>query len=142
MKVGRFAPVVLVLAVTGCQPEDPSRNPQPAGDGKPWTASGDAVRGADLFKKNQCENCHPGGANNLEPDKPVLVPNFFERFPTKAALVKRIREGGTAMPPFEEDRISAADLEDLIAYIVHMNKTGSTEVTVDSDPRPVPSGAQ
>ena len=87
----------------------------------------DAKRGAQLFKQNTCAMCHPGGANLMCPAKPLKGAGFLKRFPTNTALAELIREGvpNTAMSGFERERISDAELADIIAYIRALTPAGT-----------------
>jgi mono/diheme cytochrome c family protein len=79
-----------------------------------------------VFMQN-CNKCHPGGEAGLAPainDKPF--PNFLKKF--------QVRHGLGAMPQFDKQKISDADLEDLMTYIAAIRRqkpsgerTGATE---------------
>lgn len=66
-------------------------------------------RGQQVFMRH-CTQCHNGGAGSLGPalnDKPL--PNFLIRL--------QVRRGLGAMPAFPADKISDAQLDDLVAYL-------------------------
>jgi len=72
------------------------------------TTDGHIANGQVVYMR-YCHQCHPGGAAGVGPalnDKPLPV----------WAMKFQVRHGVGAMPAFKEDRISAQDLDDLIAY--------------------------
>jgi mono/diheme cytochrome c family protein len=77
----------------------------------PLRAENEAVRrGHQVFMRN-CHMCHPNGEGGLGPsinEKPL--PAFLLR--------TQVRQGLGEMPKFPVDKISDAELEDLIAYLV------------------------
>lgn len=80
---------------------------------------GDAKRGAALFDKVQCSQCHLNGNNMIEPDKPLKGPGFAKKFPKDEQIAAVIRAGrpNTGMPSTGKSMLSDAQLCDLIAYI-------------------------
>ena len=83
----------------------------------------EVARGLLVFKEH-CHRCHPGGEAGLGPslnDKPL--PGFLMRI--------QIRKGLGAMPGFKKDKISADDLDRLIAYMkaVRRHKGGPKDAT-------------
>ena len=66
-------------------------------------------RGQLVFMQH-CHTCHTGGAGALGPglnDKPQ--PSFLIRF--------QVRRGLGAMPAFDEKKLSAAKLDDMLVYL-------------------------
>lgn len=66
-------------------------------------------RGREVFARH-CYQCHPGGAAGLAPainDKPL----------PEAMIKFQVRNGLGAMPAFDEERISDADLDAVVAYL-------------------------
>jgi mono/diheme cytochrome c family protein len=61
-----------------------------------------------LVFSNYCSKCHDGGHSGLAPGI-LPVPSALIRF--------QVRNGLGAMPAFGEDRLSPAQLDDLIAYL-------------------------
>ncbi|MGQ9926981.1 MAG: c-type cytochrome [Chloroflexaceae bacterium] len=124
--------LLLSLAACGAQPatDAPATGAFPAD--RPYSARGDAERGARLF--SACASCHattteqvvgPGLAGLFDPAGPALppdvdyggkLPNGKER--TEATIAAWIREGGIGrigfMPP---QRLNDQELADLIAYL-------------------------
>ena len=82
-------------------------------------ADGNATRGKEMFEKATCVVCHPGGGNNVNPHDPLKGEHFAREFNTDDKIVKVVRSGikGTAMPAFGKDKVSDANLKDIIAYI-------------------------
>lgn len=75
----------------------------------PVVADAAEQRGQSVFMQH-CNACHVGGAGALAPginDKPL--PAFLMRF--------QVRRGLGAMPAFPGEKISDAELDDLIAYL-------------------------
>lgn len=69
-------------------------------------ASTDVARGEELYN-GICMSCHAGGA-------PALDDIGWEA----GAMRQQIREGEGRMPAISESRISGADLEAILAYLV------------------------
>jgi mono/diheme cytochrome c family protein len=68
--------------------------------------TGDATAGAELYDQ-ACGSCHPGSA-----------PDLAGIAWSAAATRQQIREGDDEMPPFPESRISAEDMENILAHMV------------------------
>jgi mono/diheme cytochrome c family protein len=105
--MGLWAAASVVASVSpGCGPE--RRN---APHTRELNTSADAAlaRGERVFSAN-CHQCHPGGAGGLGPainDKPLPV-----------ALIKtQVRQGLGAMPAFQPNEVSDADLEAIAKYL-------------------------
>jgi uncharacterized membrane protein len=70
--------------------------------------------GAEAFTVN-CQACHPGGGNVVDPKRPLKSSKKLE---SQAAFVAFIRSPGAgAMPPFGEELVSASKAEDLYLYV-------------------------
>lgn len=77
----------------------------------------ESERRGQLVFMQHCHACHTGGAGALGPginDKPL--PGFLIRF--------QVRRGLGAMPAFSEEKISAAGLDDLLAYLKALRLAG------------------
>jgi mono/diheme cytochrome c family protein len=100
--------VIALLAIAaGCGAKD-----QTARDAARYdypVGSADVDRGEVVFKEN-CNGCHPGGQKGYGP---TIAGN-----PEPVAEVRMVvREGKGRMPSFGADKISADDLEALLAYV-------------------------
>jgi mono/diheme cytochrome c family protein len=73
-------------------------------------ASSDTAHGQAEFAEH-CAGCHTEQAGSYGP---VLTNIAW----TPAHMRQQIREGAGRMPGFDADQISAADLEDTLAYLV------------------------
>lgn len=101
------APIAALIALcaAGCHSArrgEPLRGPLRLADAK-------AQRGQIAFMRS-CHRCHPGGDAGLGPainNKPL--PAFLVKF--------QIRRGLGVMPSFSKERISEAELDDLISYM-------------------------
>ncbi len=124
--------LLLSLAACGARPVTDAPAAGAFAVDRPYSARGDAERGARLF--SACASCHattteqvvgPGLAGLFDPAGPVLpagvnyggkLPNGNER--TEANIAAWIREGGMGqigfMPP---QRLNDQELADLIAYL-------------------------
>ncbi|MDW7772089.1 MAG: cytochrome c [Desulfobulbaceae bacterium] len=74
------------------------------------------VRGQHAFNKH-CTQCHPGGEAGLGPalnNKPL--PGFLIKL--------QVRYGFGAMPKFSEEHLDKQELDDLIAYLKKLRKSG------------------
>lgn len=77
----------------------------------------EAERRGQLVFMQHCHTCHTGGAGALGPginDKPL--PSFLVRF--------QVRRGLGAMPAFSEEKISAAELDDMLVYLKALRRAG------------------
>jgi mono/diheme cytochrome c family protein len=110
--------VLLVFSVllAGC---GTSRRSETLGNAPELT--GAEENGRLVFMQN-CNACHVGGSGSLGPslnDKPL--PEFLMRF--------QVRHGLGVMPSFPEDKISEAELDDLMDYLKALRRGGeSTDV--------------
>src|SRR5688572_22618355 len=78
------------------------------------TSSPPLARGLQVFTKD-CHHCHPGGEAGLGPalnNKPV--PGFMVRL--------QVRAGLGAMPSFSHEKLSPAELDDLVAYVLALRR--------------------
>jgi cytochrome c6 len=75
--------------------------------------------GEQVFKKAGCFQCHAGGGNMIMPNKPLKGEQFSKDCPNDQAIANVIRNGikNSPMPAFSKDRLSDADMKDLIAYV-------------------------
>lgn len=75
-------------------------------------------RGESLFMAH-CHQCHPKGESGLGPsinDKPL--PEFLIRF--------QVRHGLGAMPSFGPDRLSDAEVADVVRYLRELRRPALT----------------
>ncbi|MBY0546351.1 MAG: cytochrome c [Candidatus Obscuribacterales bacterium] len=91
----------------------------PASCAPPPPQKADIKRGAELFDKNTCSQCHLHGSNMIEPTKPLKGPGFAKKFPRDEQIAAIVRKGvpGTGMPSTGKDMLSDRELCDIIAYI-------------------------
>jgi mono/diheme cytochrome c family protein len=75
--------------------------------------STDVEGGKELFD-TRCGDCHPNGEEDVGPS---LVAHAH----TPAQLRQQIREGSGKMRPFPEARLSAADMEAILAYLASIH---------------------
>lgn len=109
--------LVILLAVTGLflHACGSPRRGEPVGV-VPVLDSPRELRGQQVFMRH-CTQCHNGGAGSLGPalnDKPL--PAF--------AIRLQVRRGLGAMPGFSTDKISDAELDDLVAYLRALRQAG------------------
>jgi hypothetical protein len=89
---------------------EPLTGPIPISDPK-------VERGRLVFYRN-CHQCHPGGEAGLGP--------ALNNKPAPVFLMKtQVRVGLGAMPHFTKDQISPEELDDLMAYVIHLRKADS-----------------
>ncbi len=75
-------------------------------------AKGDAAAGKEVFAKT-CTGCHLN--NGLDAGRaPVLAGKTY----TQEFVTNQIRNGGTRMPKFGTDKVSDADLPNVVAYVI------------------------
>ena len=70
-------------------------------------------RGKELFD-SRCGDCHPNGEEDVGPSL-VATPH------TPARIRQQIREGSGKMPPFSEARLSATDVEAILAFLASIH---------------------
>lgn len=101
--------VIGALAVAyGCSKESSGTTAASLADFEYPLESTDVATGAEVYAEF-CEGCHPGGE---EGDGPKIS---GER-ESPAAMRWKVRSGGDDMPAFGPDKISATQLEALLAY--------------------------
>lgn len=97
-----FSRLALVLLVSACAARGPAVSAE--------TDSREALarRGEQLFREN-CNACHPSGGKGVGP--------ALERSLEHQTAVTQIRDGFGLMPGFGEDKLSAADVDAVLAYV-------------------------
>jgi mono/diheme cytochrome c family protein len=77
------------------------------------------ANGAIVFHQMQCFTCHANGENLIDPSKPIKGSDFRKKYPADAQLAELIRKGrpGTAMPAYDQQRMTDEQLSALIAYV-------------------------
>jgi mono/diheme cytochrome c family protein len=115
MKAGfkAFAGLVALVALSAC---GTARRGE-AVTGHAIAAGPSVDVGATLFFEH-CHKCHTGGDTSLGPalnNKPL--PTFLMRF--------QVRHGLGAMPGFGADTISDQELDELLAYVKKLRRSGA-----------------
>ena len=113
--------LLLGLAVGACSggggAEEPGGEDETAGGDETNyegpIGSTDVARGQELYSKF-CDDCHPDGEEDVGPSL-IADPH------SPAMLRRQIREGSGKMRPFPENRISADDMEAILAYLASIN---------------------
>jgi mono/diheme cytochrome c family protein len=106
----RLLLLTCALALAAC---GPARVGEPFGP-PVRLASAEAEMGERVFMEH-CHQCHPGGAAGLGPsinDKPL--PAFLMRL--------QVRRGLGAMPEFDDQMISDAELDALVTYLQELRR--------------------
>jgi mono/diheme cytochrome c family protein len=95
-------------------------------------ASSDTAAGQAVYE-TYCNGCHPGGGE-------ARGPAISDTHESPATARQQVREGGDHMPAFPESRISADDLESLLAYMVTLGAVqgDDTDAIVEAATAPVP----
>ena len=75
--------------------------------------STDVDHGKEMFD-SRCGDCHPGGEEDVGPSL-IATPH------TPARIRQQIREGSGKMHPFSEKRLSADDVESILAYLTSLH---------------------
>ena len=75
---------------------------------------GDPANGAKLFASEGCGGCHTMAAAK---STGTVGPNLDDLKPPFDKVVSQVTNGGGAMPPFG-DKLSAAEIQDVAAYVV------------------------
>ena len=110
--------VMMALAAcggAGAGAEEPGGEETSGGDAayEGQITSTDVDAGKELFSTH-CDDCHPDGEEDVGPSL-IAAPH------SPAQLRKQVREGSGKMRPFSEKRISAEELESLLAYLQSIN---------------------
>lgn len=97
-----FSLLALVLLVSACAARGPAVSAE--------TDSREALarRGEQIFREN-CNACHPSGGKGVGP--------ALERSLAHESALQQIRDGFGQMPAFGEDKLSAADIDAVLAYV-------------------------
>ena len=108
MKIGvlLLAVFLCTAALMGCGSD---RRDEPFTE--PLSATRDPnVLGGERVFMSTCQQCHPWGSAGYGPSLNAQgLPGWYIDF--------RVRNGGVGMPPFGNDRISDAQLGDVVAYV-------------------------
>jgi mono/diheme cytochrome c family protein len=101
-------------------------------------SSGDVARGRKIFSALNCEMCHPGGGNALEPTKPLKGAGFAKKYSSDNAIAMLIRNGSQngGMPAFRRDQLTDQQLCDLIAYLRSLTPRSAPGKTVPANAVP------
>lgn len=111
---GIFLIAITLTAVSGCA--SPRRSEALGNPVVVKTAAEE--HGRQVFMDN-CYQCHTGGEGAVGPGiNNKALPGFLIRM--------QVRNGLGAMPAFPADRISARDLDDLVAYLKAARRTGAS----------------
>ncbi|MBD2294700.1 c-type cytochrome [Anabaena sphaerica FACHB-251] len=83
----------------------------------------DAASGAKLFSAN-CASCHAGGKNLVNAAK-SLKKEALEKYGlySTEGIIAQVTNGKGAMPAFK-DRLKAAQIEDVAAYVLEQAEAG------------------
>ncbi len=113
--------VMGLLIWTGCggaspDVEEPNLPDSSGGDTSIYEGaitSTDVERGKGIFD-DFCGDCHPDGQDDVGPSL-IADPH------TPSAIRQQIREGSGRMRPFSEKRLSADDMEAVLAWLASVN---------------------
>jgi mono/diheme cytochrome c family protein len=88
-------------------------------------AAAQIADGQKVFQEMQCFTCHANGGNLINPAKPIKGQDFRKKYPEDSQIAAIIRSGitGTAMPAYDKDRLTDAQLTPLLAYIRSLTPT-------------------
>jgi len=83
------------------------------------SAPSSVTAGRLVYHRASCAMCHPGGGNVVNPNKPLKGAAFAQKYISDQELQKVIRQGvkNSSMPPFDKEKLSDAEMTNLIAYI-------------------------
>ncbi len=76
-------------------------------------STGDAVKGKRLFASHGCGGCHTFAAAG---SSGTTGPDLDDALPSTRTVMRQLRQGGGLMPSFA-DKLSAADMRDLAAFV-------------------------
>jgi len=99
--------VLFSVALTSCSGDD--------------GAAGDPVAGKRLFAEHGCAGCHTFAAAG---SKGTTGPNLDDAKPSAGKVKSQLQHGAGLMPSFE-DKLSAAQMDDLAAFVGAGNASGT-----------------
>ena len=109
----------------------------PGGPPIPEVASGDPVRGRELFAEN-CEHCHGIAAVGASIGDRAWAPTLHPASITQVA--EAIRVGPGNMPKFAPSQLDARELDDVAGYVLDLDRTAATPSFPLRGSGPVPEG--
>lgn len=82
------------------------------------------MTGKEVWEREGCFACHPGGGNTVNPRKPLKGARFLAKYPGDSMGIC-IRGGipGTGMPPFPASQINDVEMKRLVDYIKTFTKS-------------------
>lgn len=107
-----LAGILLLITAAGCSS---ARRGEPITGPLQYPSPG-VANGEKAFQRH-CSQCHPGGEAGLGPainNKPL--PAFLMKY--------QVRRGLGAMPSFDKQVLTGAELDDIIAYIKTLRNRG------------------
>ena len=104
----------------------------------PVVANGDLAHGRTLFQQN-CQQCHGLAGEGGDLGALDWAPSLDRT--SIAQVAEAIRVGPDQMPPFGEHQLSAADLDDVASYVVHLQTARQPALVPFRSSGPVPEGA-
>lgn len=109
----------------------------PGGPAIPQVVVGDPTRGQTLYEQN-CEHCHGVYAGGAPLGAAAWAPTLHDTSITQVAEAMRI--GPDEMPPFSEQQLSDADVNDVAAYVFQLATDADTPQVPAATSGPVPEG--
>jgi mono/diheme cytochrome c family protein len=105
--------------VTKAEQQEPTTTAQEPAAAKQAAGPEKIAEGQKVFQQMQCFTCHLNGENLIDPSKPLKGEGFRKKYPEDSQIEDLIRKGrpGTAMPAYNKQRLSDAQMSSLIAYI-------------------------
>ena len=109
------SPEAATAAETQSTPAETQSTPTETGGTSTGGATqGDPANGAKIFASAGCGGCHTLAAAK---STGTVGPNLDDLKPAFDKVVAQVTNGGGAMPPFG-DKLSAAEIQDVAAYVV------------------------
>jgi ubiquinol-cytochrome c reductase cytochrome c subunit len=109
----------------------------PGGPAIPPVVVGNAAHGATLFAQN-CQHCHGAEAEGAAIGGVAWAPSLHHTSVTQVA--EAIRVGPDEMPPFSEQQLSSADVDDIVAYLGQLDVDSERAELPLATSGPVPEG--
>ncbi len=110
--------LLVAVALVGCQAA-PTATPPPTAAAGPTTSPGTMPVGQVLFVEQGCAGCHGEDGRGISGGAPPVVGESPEE------IVAQVRNPRDRMPAYPPERLSDADLAEIVAYIQALSSASS-----------------
>lgn len=99
----------------------------------PTVFAGPATASLELADKSGCTSCHAVDQRKMGPDFREVAKKFQDDPQAFALLREKVRQGGRGvwgrapMPPYGPDKVSEADLDALLRWVLDLTKNPAAQ---------------